>query len=336
MYSVITPKLVSSSDLKIFDKLDTLYKSSETLKSNMDLIDTNTKKIKEGSNKLKSTLSSSMKSSSKNALTTEQVNMITNQASGLVTAKFTDEYKNEIAESAWKEVQNSLDPNDSYVVSEVQKYSTNIMVTYLKSINKFDEYVRCSSLGQNATTDASCMNLFTLIAPMKNALTENNGKLASSVSSYVAENVSKSVSVKVAEKTAKQTVSELAPTLANTVANQVKDASIESLKTLYNGISTLDSGINELSAGLSKYNEEGITKLNNVITGNVKDTASRVKAISKLGDSYKSVSAKSLNSGDETKMILVVDGKKYEAPKENKTTETKKVTYFQRIKNLFK
>ena len=336
MYSVITPKLISSSDLKIFDKLDTLYKSSETLKANMDLIDTNTKKIKEGSNKLKSTLSSSMKGSSKNALTTEQVNMITNQASGLVSAKFTDEYKNEIAKSAWKEVQNSLDPNDSYVVSEVQKYSTNIMITYLKSINKFDEYVRCSSLGQSATSDRSCMNLFTLIAPMKNALSENNGKLASSVSSYVAENVSKSVAVKVSEETAKQTVSELAPTLANTVANQVKDASIESLKTLYNGISTLDSGINELSAGISKYNEEGITKITNIIGGDVKTTTNKVKSIVKLGENYKSVNSKSLNSSDETRMILVVDGKKYEAPKQNTQKTTKKVSFFQRIKNLFK
>lgn len=336
MYSVITPKLVDSSDLKIFDKLDTLYEKSNELKSNMDLIDTNTKKIKEGSSKIKNALSTSMKSSSTSTLTDKQLSMITSQAKGLVSSSFTEEYKNNIAASAWREVESSLDPNDQYVFRKVTEYSTNIMMTYLKSIGEIQEYGRCNALGDSAYTDQGCVTLFTKIKPMQEALQVNNAALASSVSSYVAENVSKSVAVKVAQESALKTTETLAPTLASNVADQVKEASIESLKTLYAGISTLDSGISELSAGISKYNEEGITKITNIIGGDVKTTTNKVKSIVKLGENYKSVNSKSLNSTDETRMILVVDGKKYEAPKQNTQKTTKKVSFFQRIKNLFK
>ena len=160
---------------------------------------------------------------------------------------------------------------------------------------------------------------------MQEALQVNNAALASSVSSYVAENVSKSVAVKVAQESALKTTETLAPTLASNVADQVKEASIESLKTLYAGISTLDSGISELSAGISKYNEEGITKITNIIGGDVKTTTNKVKSIVKLGENYKSVNSKSLNSTDETRMILVVDGKKYEAPKQNIKKQLKSI-----------
>ncbi len=100
----------------------------------MDLIDTNTKKIKEGSSKIKNALSSSMKASSTSTLTDEQLSMITSQAKGLVSSAFTEEYKNNIAASAWREVESSLDPNDQYVVGKVTEYSTNIMMTYLKKV----------------------------------------------------------------------------------------------------------------------------------------------------------------------------------------------------------
>ena len=335
MYSVVTPKLVDSTDLKIFDKLDTLYEKSNELKTNMDLIDTNTKKIKEGSSKIKNALSSSLNNTG-STLTNEQLKTITNQATSLVSSSFTDEYKESIANSAWTEVQKSLNPNDTYVTTKVTEYSTNIMMTYLTSIGAIQEYSRCISLGDSAATDQACINLFTQIKPMQDALKTNNSALASSVSTYVAENVSKSVSTKVSYESALKTTETLAPTLASNVADQVKNASLESLKTLYAGISTLDSGLSELSTGISKYNEEGITKIANLIGEDVKTTSNKIKGIVKLGENYKSVNSKSLNSNDETKMILVVDGKKYEAKKEQKQTKTKKVSFFQRIKNLFK
>ena len=335
MYSVITPKLVDSSDLKIFDKLDSLYEKSNELKTNMDLIDTNTKKIKEGSSKIKNALSSSMKNDSKDVLTKEQLDMITTQAKGMVSKKFDANYKNEIADSAWNEVKENLNSNDQYIVGKVTDYSKTIMAAYLDSIGKTQKYGQCLA-SSSANEDQECLLLFSQMNKMQDALKLYSPELVSDVSSYVAKNVSKSVAVKVAENSALNTTEILAPTLASNVAKQVKDASIESLKTLYSGISTLDSGISELSQGISKYNEEGITKITNIISGDVKATTYRVKNIIKLGENYKTVNSKSLNSKDETRMILVVDGKKYEASKENTQKTTKKLSFFERIKNLFK
>lgn len=39
IYSVITPKVIESSDLEVFNKLDSLYSSMDLLKSSMDTIE---------------------------------------------------------------------------------------------------------------------------------------------------------------------------------------------------------------------------------------------------------------------------------------------------------
>ena len=109
MYSIVTPKVLESSDLKMFDKLDSLYTDADKLQENMNLIDESTQKIKGGSNLLKSKLGSSIKNLSstnnKNALSDEEVSAINKQILSQITSQFdSEEYTKAIANEAWKEV----------------------------------------------------------------------------------------------------------------------------------------------------------------------------------------------------------------------------------------
>ena len=57
IYSVITPKVIESSDLEVFNKLDFLYSSMDLLKSSMDTIEEGAKNpnndVQEKSRKLR-------------------------------------------------------------------------------------------------------------------------------------------------------------------------------------------------------------------------------------------------------------------------------------------
>ena len=61
----------------------------------------------------------------------------------------------------------------------------------------------------------------------------------------------------------------------------------------------------------------------------------KVKALTKLGDEYKTVNSTNIIEDSETKLILVVDGKKKELVENNTTVEATKTTFWDRVKNLF-
>ena len=61
----------------------------------------------------------------------------------------------------------------------------------------------------------------------------------------------------------------------------------------------------------------------------------KVKALTKLGNEYKTVNSTNTIEDSETKLILVVDGKKKEVVENNATVEVTKTTFWDRVKNLF-
>ena len=61
----------------------------------------------------------------------------------------------------------------------------------------------------------------------------------------------------------------------------------------------------------------------------------KVKALTKLGNEYKTVNSTNTIEDSETKLILVIDGKKKEVVENNTTVEVTKTTFWDRVKNLF-
>lgn len=353
IYSVVTTKLLESSDLSKFDKLDTLYESTSKLQDNMNLICKGSNALSQGSTTLLTELKSSINTISKdksNALSDEQISSITKTTLDTIDKTYTNKYKEAIANSAWEEVKKSMqNSSDKTVEGYVKEAVTNAVTNYIET-NYKEDYDKCIA-GQleYSKTGVANENLLSckVIEEVKNSnevklITEAALSAASSVanktSMYIAENVSKSVSVNTSVETAKKTATMVSESVSKNVSNAVKDTilknTISSLNELYTGISKLDSGIKELDTSLNAYNEQGINEISNIVNNNVKTLSNNVKELNKLANNYKSYGGSKTNGS--TKFIMVIDSKKKEEEKQIVNKEETKLTLFQRIINLFK
>lgn len=345
-YSVITPKVIDESDLKIFDKIDDLSNKVNTLQKNTDLIESNTLKLYNGSSLIRKNLLNSinnLKNNSGNVLNEKELEAISTKVVNETNKTFTDDYKIKLGESTWKTVSASLKSSDE-VTNKVTSITTssvsNAVIDYLKSVGEYEDYVKCE-MGDSASCQviASDKTLPYVKAAALKSSSETAKNVSSYVSNYTAEVVTKTVAPLVAQTTALETSKSVSKNVASEVANSVKEASIQtvssSLKELYDGISKLDDGLKELSDGITKYNNEGIKSISKLVNGDVKNISARVKALTKLSNDYKTIqSTKKVNGS--TKLIYVIDSESY-VPKKvvDNVTETK-LTFWDRVKNLFK
>lgn len=353
IYSVVTTKLLESSDLTKFDKLNTLYESVDKLQDNMDLICEGSNTLSQGSTTLLNELKNSIntiKNNKSDALSDEQINSITNATLDTVNKTYTDSYKEIIANTAWEEVQKSMqNSTDTTVEDYVKEEVTNAVSNYIMT-NYKEDYEKCA-LGQTeyAKTGVVNENLSSckVLEEVKNSnevklITQTvlnaTSNVASKTSMYIAKNVSKSVSVETSIKTANQTASMVSKNVSKEVSNAVKNTILESTTTslneLYNGVSKLDNGIKQLDTSLNTYNEQGINEISNIVNNNVKNLTNNIKELTKLADNYKSYGGSKTNGS--TKFIMVVDGKKLEEKKQVVNNEETKLTLWQRFINLFK
>ena len=345
MYFVATNKLLSDADLSVFNKLDGLNSKVDELQTNMNKIDNGASNLSKGINKLKNSLSSSitnLKNNNEDALDENTLASIRTQTMQTVQNTFTNDYKKKLSESAWIKVEENLkNSNDTYVTDLATKTVSKILLSYLGSEEALNNYMLCVSgnmesciyLAQN-NYDIDKINAFALT--LKQEITS----LTTNTTNYIAENVSKSVASTVAEETAISTAESIVNTLAPTLSNQVKNESIKSftssLNTLYTNIDYIDSNMNTLSTGITTFNKEGIEEISALVNGPIASSKARVEALSKLADNYNSYASKSTSINDETKFIIVLDGKEKQEEKTNITEELSKTNLWTRIKNLFK
>lgn len=345
MYFVATNKLLSDADLSVFNKLDGLNSKVNELQNNMNKLDNGASDLSKGINKLKNSLSSSitnLKNNNEDALDEKTLAGIRTQTMQTVQNTFTNDYKKKLSESAWIKVEENLkNSNDTYVTDLATKTVSKILLSYLGNEEALNNYMLCVSgnmesciyLAQN-NYDIDKINAFALT--LKQEITS----LTANTTNYIAENVSKSVATTVAEETAISTAESIVNTLALTLSNQVKNESIKSftssLNTLYTNIDYIDSNMNTLSTGITTFNKEGIEEISALVNGPIASSKARVEALSKLADNYTSYASKGTSINDETKFIIVLDGKEKHAEKTNVTEEASKTNLWTRIKNLFK
>ena len=345
MYFVATNKLLSDADLSVFNKLDGLNSKVDELQTNMNKIDNGASDLSKGINKLKNSLSSSitnLKNNNEDALDENTIASIRTQTMQTVQNTFTNDYKKKLSESAWIKVEENLkNSNDNYVTDLATKTVSKILLSYLGSEESLNNYMLCVSgnmesciyLAQN-NYDIDKINAFALT--LKQEITS----LTTNTTNYIAENVSKNVASTVAEETAISTAESIVNTLAPALSNQVKNESIKSftssLNTLYTNIDYIDSNMNTLSTGITTFNKEGIEEISALVNGPIASSKARVEALSKLADNYTSYASKSTSINDETKFIIVLDGKEKQEEKTNITEESSKTNLWTRIKNLFK
>lgn len=346
IYSIVTPKLLSNEDLKIFDKIDNLTNKVNTLQKNMDLIENSSLKLYNGSTLIKNKLSYSieeLKNNKGNVLSDKELENIGLDASNNIKKSFTDEYKEKIGNDAWTIVSSKLTTS-----SDVTKEITNIVSTsvnetvinYLKSVGEYEDYIKCNSGDENSClVIANDKTLPYVKEAALNASSDSSKKASNYVSNYTAKSVTKIIAPIIAENSASRVASNVAKEVAKEVSNTVRDESVKSISNslteLYNGINELDNGLKKLSEGITKFNDEGINSISKLVNGDIKSLSSRVKALTKLSNDYKTIQNTKKLDGN-SKLIYVIDEQKYVPNKVENEVKEEKLTFFDRIKNLFK
>ena len=342
IYAVATPKLLDSSDLKVFDQFDGIYSSINTLVNSSNQIKNGSgtllqganklqegvQKIKDGinsaylgSNEIKTQVSNAidaLNNDNSPAIDNETLAYIKNQAKQgaiqKVELSFTDEYKAQIAQMALQELQN----NSTYqqlkgAIAQYEEAGIQQLIGACQTITEENQEM-CMAKANDITQYKAYVQSVTLM-----------------------EETAKATAVSTAEKTAKQTAGTVAEEVSGSVATQVAtsakktatEKTATSLNQLLGGLTQLTSGLNELNlgmdslntgtgdlktgiatldSGIQQFNSQGISKINELVNGDVKSIEQRVKALAKLSANYTTFDENGENTAGTSKIIMIVDG----------------------------
>ncbi len=338
IYSLVSPKLIDSNDLNIFNKIDELYGSVGVLQESMN-------QIEEGS---KSILSNLTLIDNGNSQLAENLNLLVSKLEDVKTGSLN-------IDSNLEKIIDSLD-------SVVQSFDSCANLEKINSMKQLisinEETIVKLTDGNSKAMDAYNMyhlenmtykdlenismdlwnakytyeNSYDTNNNLINLLTKNNEALNSSLQSLE--------DIKVQINTLNTYLKELkmgTSSLYDGTSQLYEKVNLLNDKTqeLAEGSSELIKGMNTLNTGIATFNSDGIKTLSNSFNY-AKMLSNKTNSLLKLGEEYQSFDIKQTGVESSTKFLLVVDSVK--APKVEKkvSKEVKKVTFFDRVKNLFK
>ena len=342
MYSVVTSGLIKQDDLRVFDKLDGIY-------SKVDTLSESSKKLVEGANKLKegtSTVNAGIeKAYNGSKLLNDTLTAKINEAKN--SAAIDEQTINDIKSTATATVSADIESRETNIkalAATNTQQDVDDAITVIANVEK--NSIDCTN--PNKQTQETCAK-YKEAKPLEDLLKNPYVvALLKEVASKTAYKTAQQVSNQVVNGTEKK--AGLAETVATFVANNAKKKTVESLETvntnvatlteglgkLNAGSSTLNTGVNTLAEGIAKFDAEGISKIADLVNGNVKTTKEKVEALIKLGDLYDTFTMKDANTEGETKFVLMVDAEKKVIKTETKK-ETKKTkeNLLDKIKKMF-
>ena len=155
---------------------------------------------------------------------------------------------------------------------------------------------------------------------------------AQTVAQSTATQTAETTALTVAQSTATQTAGATATQTAAQVGNQAKQkftnqvvSQMSTLGTaldeLTNGLANIDNGVSALSVGTNKldsgalqlangvktFNEQGISKINNLVNGDLRNIASRVEKMHELANEYNNYAGIQNGMAGEVKFIMITD-----------------------------
>lgn len=345
IYNVATSKLLEDNDLSIFNKLNTLTSASTSLKENIDA-------LTEGSNKL---LESSITLNNGTSQIYQNLSYVNQKLKEINEGAINlDNGLNDIINTLNK-VKESLNnsSNDESIGKLKLLIDTDLnTANNLKTMNdtlkaNYEEYNLKNITYKEAITADPTMNLYNLKLAYENNY-ENNNQLITLLNS----NASALTETLTTLNNIDTEVSNMLSTLT-TYLEKAHDGSTElangttalstgvnilttKVEELYNGTTALSEGINTLNTGITAYNEEGITPLSNTINNNLSGNINKIKKLADLGNNYQTFTMKNTTDNGEIKFIIVLDGQKVEKTTVKTEIKTEKLSFIDRIKNLFK
>ncbi len=337
IYTVVTPKIIEKEDLKIFDKMDELYKNVDTLKESIDQIEEGTNTLLEGAKVLDNGASSltdgllEVKTNlekikngniSLDAGITEILSTLTEKKKllDLMTPAFVTE---KVAEGLG-------------IINNPNITNTNLKTSIGASANAINDMNSLiSNIGTVITNNNNVINEL-MLSPVENKeyielLTTYNTVLGSVLPSSLSTTMDSLINALTKLKVGSSTLSNGTTELYKGVETLYSGS-----KTLKEGTTNLYNGVASLQGGISKYNAEGITKIYDLVNTKVKSTQNKLESLIELGENYQTFTMNKNGNTGETKFILTIDGEKVKETKVTKQAKVEKQTLWTRIKNLFK
>ena len=253
--------------------------------------------------------------------TIENINKSTQTEESL--QKAIKEYKDAIA----KDIAETMQINDKETLEKIEKSIQNKIADSLKEKIINNEVVK-KYISQEKSEVSS-----TITSVANDTASDLAKTYTETIANEVAKNlIQKQLSGSLQKNVVDEEISKY-ENLINSKLNEV-DSEVATLKDALNqlsdGTKSLADGANELAEGMSKFDNEGIQKIYNLVNGNLKDVEIRVEKLKELANEYKTFTMADDNADGSVKFIMMIDGlnketiKKEEAVIGNEKIEEKK------------
>ena len=261
-------------------------------------------------------------------LTDEQKAKITAQAKA--GAEFTETQKTAIIEQAQKNYTETLTKAEKKLILTVaQNTAYQTATTTALAVAESTAEATALKVAQSvaeSTAEATALKVAQSVAESTAEAT------AQTVAQSTATQTAETAALTVAQSTATQTAGATATQTAAQVGNQAKQkftnqvvSQMSTLGTaldeLTNGLANIDNGVSALSVGTNKldsgalqlangvktFNEQGISKINNLVNGDLRNIASRVEKMNELANEYNNYAGIQNGMAGEVKFIMITD-----------------------------
>ena len=261
-------------------------------------------------------------------LTDEQKVKITAQAKA--GAEFTETQKTAIIEQAQKKYTETLTEAEKQLILTVaQNTAYQTATTTALAVAESTAEATALKVAQSvaeSTAEATALKVAQSVAESTAEAT------AQTVAQSTATRTAETTALTVAQNTATQTAGATATQTATQVGNQAKQkftnqvvSQMSTLGTaldeLTNGLANIDNGVSALSVGTNKldsgalqlangvktFNEQGISKINNLVNGDLRNIASRVEKMNELANEYNNYAGIQNGMAGEVKFIMITD-----------------------------
>ena len=261
-------------------------------------------------------------------LTDEQKAKITAQAKA--GAEFTETQKTAIIEQAQKNYTETLtEAEKKLILTVAQNTAYQTATTTALAVAESTAEATALKVAQSvaeSTAEATALKVAQSVAESTAEAT------AQTVAQSTATQTAETTALTVAQSTATQTAGATATQTATQVGNQAKQkftnqvvSQMSTLGTaldeLTNGLANIDNGVSALSVGTNKldsgalqlangvktFNEQGISKINNLVNGDLRNIASRVEKMNELANEYNNYAGIQNGMAGEVKFIMITD-----------------------------
>lgn len=276
IYSIVTPKLLDSADLKTFTELDDLYASSNKLAVSSKQLVEGTNSLKNGINELKNGVLRV-----KQKLQKAETKLDSNTLNKIKTAAST------VAEKQAEAQRGVISAN---IKTQIESNENLMNALRLQAAEM------CSAqIGGATCPEANVQTIQTqLTQGVEASMVESSMTLAKTTAKQTAAATAENVAVQVAE----------------TVQKTMISAASGALDTILGGVNKLAQGANELNNGMVQFDHEGIQTLNNFVNSKVKVTANKVEQLVHLAEQYDNFAGIAKGATGTTKFVLMIEGQK--------------------------